>query len=428
MTTRRGEGVLGPVRLPVLPALITLGVFGWAAFAFLAAASYANDPPSAAFDLELLLDAGRLVAGGRSPYDPALVAGRSVEIQSLFYSYPPLVAQATSLVAAVPSALVFATWIVASIVLLAPVARIIRDQFAPAVPWVLPVVASVALAPLWFPFTVGALFGNLDVFFPALYGLVLVAAAPGHGAVGSPRRLAIAGGVALAVASITKLHPALLALWFALRGVRVLRARPAAVASTRHEATDRTGSPLPWVVLGAATLTGLVVLAVSLVAGGLQPWLDYVAVLRAGTNVDLLDHRNLGPAVQLVMVLGLGPAAVAPIHALVLALAIAITAWAALRVDDPLESFAWASFASFVPMPVTWFHHFGALLPIGLAAALRSMSAGLRAQRLTVASIAAAFLIGIVGLGMPVAWLVLPLTIAAVRASRPPGRRENGGS
>jgi hypothetical protein len=418
MTVRRTEGVFGRLRIPVVPALVTLGVFGWAAFAALAALSYANVPPSAAFDLELLLDAGRLVAGGRSPYDPGLVAGRSVEIQSLFYSYPPIVAQVTSLVAAVPSSPVFAMWILASIALLAPVARTIRDQFAPAVPWLLPVVASVALAPLWFPFTVGALFGNLDVFFPALYGLVLVAAAAGDESGTSSRRLVIAGGVALALASITKLHPALLALWFVLRGLRVLRARAA---------TRQSGIPLPWIVLGAAALTGFIVLAVSLVAGGVQPWVDYVAVLRAGTNVDLLDHRNLGPAVQAVMALDLGPAAVGPIHAIVLAAAIAVTAWAALRVDDPLESFAWASLASFVPMPVTWFHHFGALLPIGLAAALRSTTAGLRAQRLTLGLIGTGFLVGIFGLGMPVAWLLLPLTIAAVRASRPLSPRENGG-
>ena len=70
-------------------------------------------------------------------------------------------------------------------------------------------------------------------------------------------------------------------------------------------------------------------------------------------------------------------------------------------------------------MPVTWFHHFGALLPIGLAAALRSQAAGLRAQRTTLTLIGAAFLLGVFGLGMPIAWLFLPLTILAVRTSRP---------
>ena len=65
-----------PLRIPVVPALLTLGVFGWASFVVLAAVSYAHKPPSAAFDLELLLQGGRLVAGGHSPYDPSLIAGR----------------------------------------------------------------------------------------------------------------------------------------------------------------------------------------------------------------------------------------------------------------------------------------------------------------------------------------------------------------
>jgi len=119
------------------------------------------------------------------------------------------------------------------------------------------------------------------------------------------------------------------------------------------------------------------------------------------------------------MVTGLGPSAIGPMQAGMLAIAIVATAWSALRVDDPLESFAWASFASFVPMPVTWFHHFGALLPIGLVAALRSQVAGARAQRLTLGLILVAFLIGVFGLGQPIAWLFLPLTILAVRTSRP---------
>jgi hypothetical protein len=171
-------------------------------------------------------------------------------------------------------------------------------------------------------------------------------------------------------------------------------------------------------------VTGLAILAVSLAVGGIQPWLDYLGVLKASTNVDLLDYRNLGPVAQIVMVLGLGPGAIGPMQAGMLALAIVVTAWSALRVDDPVESFAWASFASFVPMPVTWFHHFGALLPVGLAAALRSGAAGAKAQRNTLALIGIAFIIGILGLGQPVAWLFLPLTIVAVRASRPAASEE----
>ena len=412
-TTRATARRSRPFRVPVMPALVTLGVFGWAAFVFLASASYAHNPPSAAFDLELLLQGGRLVAAGHSPYSPGLLSGQPVEIQSLFYSYPPIVAQLTSLVAGVPTTVVFTAWVAASILSIAGMARVIRDRVAPAVPWLLPVVAAVALAPLWFPYTVGALFGNIDIFFPALYGLMLVAAMA-DGSRPTDRRIAVVGGIALALASI-KLHPALLALWFVLRGVRVVRSR----AQDRGSQPADARLPLPWLVLTAAAVTGVAILAISVAVGGVQPWLDYLAVLRASTNVDLLDYRNLGPVAQLVMVLNLGTGAIGPLQAGMLAIGVVATAWAALRVDDPVESFAWASFASFVPMPVTWFHHFGALIPIGLAAALRSQAAGARAQGLTLGLILVAFLIGVFGLGMPVAWLFLPLTILAVRTSRP---------
>jgi hypothetical protein len=398
----------GRVRVPVLPALVTLGLFGWGAFAVLTAMSYAHVPPSAAFDLELLLHGGRLVASGQSPYDPGLLAGHPVEIATLFYSYPPVVAQITSFVASVPSGAVFAAWIAASAALLAAVAGAIRNRFAPSVPMAVPIVGAVALAPLWFPYTVGALFGNLDVFFPALYGVMLLAAA-GRGRSDS-KRLAVLGGLALMLASITKLHPALLVVWFAVRGLRSAR------ASGRVTLRDL---PKPWIVVLTAVASGLVILGLSLAAGGLQPWIDHAAMLRASTNVDLLDPRNLGPAAQIVMTVGLGSGAVGPLQTGVLAIAVVVTALAALRVDDPLESFAWASFASFVPLPVTWFHHFGALLPIGLAAALRSASAGRRAMRLTLGLIALGFLVGIFGLGMPFAWLLLPVTVAAIRTSRP---------
>ena len=64
---------------------------------------YAQTPPGAGFDLELLLTGGRRVAAGLSPYEPAMLAGQSVGITTLFYSYPPLVAQAFAPFAAVPS-------------------------------------------------------------------------------------------------------------------------------------------------------------------------------------------------------------------------------------------------------------------------------------------------------------------------------------
>ena len=92
-----------PARRRPNPVWLGLGIVGWAGLAWLAVQMYSTTPRSAAFDLELLLQAGRDVAAGRSPYDPAMVAGGVPGAADLFYSYPPPVAQAFSLFAAVPA-------------------------------------------------------------------------------------------------------------------------------------------------------------------------------------------------------------------------------------------------------------------------------------------------------------------------------------
>ena len=74
--------------------LAMAGVAAWVTSIVLIGRMYAQSPPGAGFDLELLLTGGRRVAAGLSPYEPAMLAGQSVGITTLFYSYPPLVAQA----------------------------------------------------------------------------------------------------------------------------------------------------------------------------------------------------------------------------------------------------------------------------------------------------------------------------------------------
>lgn len=399
-------------RLPVKPILVTAGIFGWLGFVWLVSQMYRGTPPGAGFDLELLIAGGRRLAAGESPYNPAMLAGGSVEITSLFYSYPPLVAQAFSLLAGVPSAAIFAgamaTASLSAVAVGAAVAGVAGSR-ALARAAVLPIAA---LLPLWFPFTVGMLFGNLDIFFPALYGLILAATLRPRDREPSSRWL-VAGGVALAVATLTKLHPAVLGIWFLVRGALELRRgeRPARLGPVRL--------PGSWAVAAVAALASVAVLAASLIAGGTGPWMDYITVLRAGASVDLLDSRNLGPAVQIVMLLGLGPGAVGPIQVGVLAVALAVTLVAAVRVDDPLESLAWAALASFIVLPVTWFHHFAALTPFAIAAVARvwSLDAG-RRQRVLIL-VAASFAIGIIGFGMPPTWLLAPVVLAMARLSRP---------
>ena len=95
--------------------IAVVGLVGWAGLVYLGIRLYSTTPPTAAFDLELLLGAGRAVAAGRSPYDPAMLAGAAPVAERLFYSYPPVVAQAMALVSAIPSAVMFVAWTVAAV-------------------------------------------------------------------------------------------------------------------------------------------------------------------------------------------------------------------------------------------------------------------------------------------------------------------------
>src|SRR5439155_2783498 len=103
------------------------------------------------------------------------------------------VAQAFALLASLPSAFILSVTIAlasASAVLVgSAVATTVRSQAigrAVALP-------LAALLPFWFPYTVGMLFGNLDMFFPALYGIVLVAVLRPRGARDGDRWIIAAG-------------------------------------------------------------------------------------------------------------------------------------------------------------------------------------------------------------------------------------------
>ncbi|HYC07473.1 MAG TPA: hypothetical protein VEG29_06065, partial [Candidatus Binatia bacterium] len=76
---------------------VVVGATGWIGLALLAATLLAQQPPKAGFDLTLILDAGRRVAAGQSPYLAGAVGG-GTQVESLFYSYPPPVAQAASFI------------------------------------------------------------------------------------------------------------------------------------------------------------------------------------------------------------------------------------------------------------------------------------------------------------------------------------------
>ena len=80
------------------------------------------------------------------------------------------------------------------------------------------------------------LFGNFDLLFVAFYGLVLLAVVPAA----PSRRWVVGAGIAVAVATLTKLHPAVLGVWLLARGVRELRHGGAGLAG-RTAAAQKLG-------------------------------------------------------------------------------------------------------------------------------------------------------------------------------------------
>ena len=248
---------------------VVAGIVAWAGIAWIGWTLLQSDPPKAGFDLSLLLDGARHVLAGQSPYDPAMLAGASPDAVELFYSYPPPVAQAMTLVSWLPDGVVLVLWAVGATLGFGLVAaRLAVNAGRPPIPMA---VRAMAIAPLVLPFAIAVLFGNLDAWYPLAYGLLLLAVLAG-----SSRRTQVAGGVAIAVASIAKLHPAPLLLWVAVRAWR-----------------DR-GGPYTRVLL-TSVVAGLAIVGVSLLIGGVQIWLDYVTVVKAGAGAGLVDPRNIGP-------------------------------------------------------------------------------------------------------------------------------------
>lgn len=384
-------------RSPRWPVLAALAGGGWLGLAALAERMYATDPMSSGFDLELILQAGRKVAAGIGPYDPGMLAGIAPTAPTLFYSYPPQVAQLMSLVATVPGRLVFwGLWITALAGLLI-VARLLTDRLRPDLDRRTVLLGTVAVAPACLALATGLLFGNVNALFPLAYGLVLLAA------VGAERTDRFLGGLSLALAAATKLHPGSMGLWFLVRGARERRDG------------DR---PRSWMTAAVAIAGLLVVLGLSIAVSGLDPWSDYVTVVKTGASSSLVDPRNGAPAAQLAAFVGGGDSLARQLQMFVGLIALAITAVAAWWVRDPVESVAWAAAASLVTLPVTWYHYPAAFIPFGLAALLRAArtvqwraTASLVATAIVIVDLAIAWL--------PLQWLGIVLVIMALRRSAP---------
>lgn len=381
-----------PIRRALGTALVG-GLAGWAGVVAIGLQLSAASPRNVGFDLELLLQAGRDFAAGRSPYAPELIGGSAPAATSLFYSYPPPLGQVLSIVAGVPSAAMLFVWAGLSVVGLLAVTEGLRRRYAPERnrPVVLAVVT--AAAPLALPFAVGMLFGNYDVFFPLLYGAMLLAVVAPSGAT------ALAGGVALTFA-VLKIHPASLGLWFLVRAAR-----------ERTTAGRVNSGRVVIVAVGSAFM----IVAVSVALGGPVVWAEYGRVIGASTHAVIIDPRNASPAALFASALGGGDEMARTLHVGVGIAALGITAWAAHRRSDPVESVAWATAASLVTLSVTWYHYPTAFIPIAIAAGLRAQGAPTSRVR---ALIVATVVVGALAIALlPLLWVAIGLMMIAVRVS-----------
>ena len=391
VTPRAGRPILASFADRRFRTLVWLvvAVVGWTGVPILAAALQAKG--ELGFDLELVLEAGRRVTSGASPYDPAVVAGVRLEAQDLFYSYPPPLGQAAAIVARVPSIVILVGFGILAVLAFLFVALRIVGRLAPSRSNRIILLPLVAVLPFLYPLTVALLFGNADAWYPALYGAMLLAALPG-----ASRGELTGAGAALALTAVAKIHPSSIGLWFLLRTL------------------TRAGRPQ---VVAVAIVTGLAIISVSLIVGGLQPWLDYVAVVRTVSGAELVLRNNIGPAAQLAGLLGVGEEGARLLQLPVIAIALGATAWAALRLNDPVESLAIATVASLVILPVTWYHYPVAVIPFGLAAYGR---AGESHANRVVLLLGLAVGIAAVSIALPVTvWLAVGLVLAAIRASAP---------
>ena len=386
MLSRAGRG-LGPLVSLSTVAWAVLGIAGWVGLVVIAAQLAAMVPPRAGDDLRLLIEAASRWRDGATLYGVVGTNG-SLVAEGLFYSYPPLVAQALVPLTSFRFEVVLAGWAVGAATGLAIVARQLGQMGRRVT------LPAVALSAFIYPFSVATLFGNVNAWFPFLFGLVLIAVLL------PSRRSAVAGGVALAVASAAKLHPATLGVWLLAR-------------RWRNGPADPGGR-----ILTVAIASGLGLLAASLIIGGVGPWDYYAAFLRGGAaQADIVSPLNIGPASQIAQAFGLSEAVARTIQVPITLAALAATIAAGRLLEDPVASFGVAAIASLVVLPVTWFHYPVALIPVAIAAAAR---ADQTTRRPTLAALVAAVVAAGLAIVAPVAvWIAAGFVLLAVHVSRP---------
>jgi len=282
--------------------------------------------------------AGRLL-GGFSPYQANQLSGPYGPQAQFLYLYPPPLAAAVS-----PLALVFPTdyrtaaWVWTSIGVVVLIAAVLALWRSERLDERFPILADrgrwlLVAAALAFPPVVGELvLGNVHL---VLLGLLTVA---WLGIRRGDARGEWIAGAAVGIATLVKVFPGVVVLWFLL----TRRYRAAAGAA-----------------VGAAALA-----VVALPITGIEPWLQYPTVL-ANLGVPLDTRDTLAPTVWLAPVLGFTPARVLVTIAGLTVLASSAIGSRRGDATSTARSFAIAVTVSVLIAPALY-HHYLALLVLPL--------------------------------------------------------------
>lgn len=298
--------------------------------------------PKWAWDLSFYWEAGRRLVEGLSIYSADQLAGPYVPEGQDGFLYPPAFA-----VAFAPLTIPFADgywelswlWLALGVAILAAsVAAIVRVERLDeallgnrrfAIPWF--VAASLVLPPV-----IGELeIGNVHLELLGLYSVAWLGLRRGD-ATGD--RVA---GLAIAAATIIKIFPGLVILWFL---------------------GSRRWRPALWALAG---IVGLMV--VSLPAVGIQAWFDYVRVL-VNMGAIVTSHDSVAPTVWIAPAIGFTAA-----RMVILAAGVGLVVYAA-RARPPVVGYAMAVTVSVLIAPAV-FHHYLSVLVLPL---LLALSAGVR--------------------------------------------------
>ena len=338
--------------------------------------------------------AGHLLSG-EPIYTAAQLAGSYAPQEQYLYLYPPpLAAAAAPFAAVVPGDYRVAAWgwtALGAAILVAVILAVARSEGLAARlrgslrlgPWIL------VAAAIGFPPVIGELvLGNVHLVLLGLLGAAWLGIRSGTA---NGERLA---GAAVGVATLIKVFPGLILLWFLL---------------TRRW----QGAAFVFVGMIGATLLALPLTDT-------QPWLDYPTVLlNLSAPSDTTD--TLAPTVWLAGMIGFLPA-----RLIVTATAIGLVAWSALRSTTRM-SFAVAVLASVLMAPALYHHYLAILVLPFLLLLSEGRSLGWLAAAYLLMSGGTQTALGelgwIVNRAMPTVGALVLLAIAYYRStSQPPPR------